>query len=270
MRDRRKWGRNFNSAALIAAAMIALAAEAAPQGAIAQTQAALDMNVLPTSPGAVSPESNLTGGVPVLANPSVDIAARQPLRAAIRELRGNPLWAVPLRALTATRERPILVPSRRAPAPVVAGAPPPPPPAPPPLPVAPERPQLALVGAVAGEEQGIALLLDRTTRDIIRLRIGEDVSGWVLRSVRGREAALQKDEEIFHLALPGPNDAVEGPALPPVPGLPGLPAMSAAPPPQRTAQPVPALPGSPPIGVSADQASPGRHISRRERRNKGR
>src|SRR5436853_7887547 len=45
---------------------------------------------------------------------------------------GNPLWAIPLSSLTATRERPIFLPSRRAPAPAVAGtavvvAPPPPP-----------------------------------------------------------------------------------------------------------------------------------------------
>jgi general secretion pathway protein N len=48
----------------------------------------------------------------------------------------NPLWAIPLSALTATRNRPLFTPSRRPPEPVVASAPaagarapPPPPPA---------------------------------------------------------------------------------------------------------------------------------------------
>ncbi len=36
---------------------------------------------------------------------------------------GNPLWAIPLSSLTATRERPIFLPSRRAPAPAVAATP---------------------------------------------------------------------------------------------------------------------------------------------------
>ena len=46
----------------------------------------------------------------------------------------NPLWAIPMSSLAATRNRPLFTPSRRPPAPVVANAPPPlrPPPPPPP------------------------------------------------------------------------------------------------------------------------------------------
>src|SRR5580693_1150799 len=60
----------------------------------------------------------------------------------------NPLWAIPLSALAATRTRPLFTPSRRPPAPVVANVPRPAPrpaPAPPPPPV-PEHPNLTLVG----------------------------------------------------------------------------------------------------------------------------
>ena len=123
-----------------------------------------------------------------------------------REPRGNPLWAIPLRSLTATRERPLFTPSRRPPAPAVAG-PPPVEASPPPPPTGPDRPQLTLVGAISGDTEGIAIFLDETTRDIVRLRTGEShPSGWTLRSVKGREAALVKDEETVILALPAPTD----------------------------------------------------------------
>ena len=74
-----------------------------------------------------------------------------------------------------------------------------------PLPPAePDRPQLALVGAVSGETEGIAVFIVETTRDIVRLRTGENHDGWVLRSVRGREAVLEKGPETAILALPDP------------------------------------------------------------------
>jgi general secretion pathway protein N len=113
----------------------------------------------------------------------------------------NPLWAVPLSALTATRERPLFSASRRPPAaPVVA------PPvvqarAPPPPPAEPQRPQMSLVGTVAGAE-GIAVFVDQRTQTIIRLRAGEGHEGWVLRSVGPREVTLQNDRYTAILALP--------------------------------------------------------------------
>ena len=53
----------------------------------------------------------------------VDITPGAPARVERSEPSGNPLWAIPLSALTATRERPLFLPSRRAPAPAVAGTP---------------------------------------------------------------------------------------------------------------------------------------------------
>src|SRR5262249_53698680 len=50
------------------------------------------------------------------------------------EPHGNPLWAIPLRSLSATRERPIFLPSRRPPAPRVVASPAP-------APVQPSPPQ---------------------------------------------------------------------------------------------------------------------------------
>jgi general secretion pathway protein N len=141
-----------------------------------------------------------------------------PAPAGPRELRGNPLWSIPLKTLNATRERPIFLPSRRAPAPAVAGAPPPPPVPPP---AEPDRPRLALVGAVSGESDGIAVFMDEATRDIVRLRTGENHAGWILRSVRGREATLEKGPETAILALPDPLAPPGASGAPGVPGAPG-------------------------------------------------
>lgn len=120
---------------------------------------------------------------------------------------GNPLWAIPLSALSATRERPIFRPSRRAPAPAVVGQPRVEQPAPV-GPSRPERPQLTLVGAVIGEAEGIAVFLD-TNNTVIRLRTGQDYSGWVLNILKAREATLQKDYEtaVFTLPIPNPEGA---------------------------------------------------------------
>src|SRR5882672_11173937 len=88
---------------------------------------------------------------------------------------GNPLWAIPLSALTATRERPLFLPSRRAPVPAVANTPVAvaPPPAAPAV-AEPEQPPLVLVGAVASETEGFAVFLDRATNTVIRLKTGQD------------------------------------------------------------------------------------------------
>ena len=136
--------------------------------------------------------------------PGVDPGMKTTDKLAVPLVRaGNPLWAVPLNSLSATRERPIFSSSRRPPAPVVPArpvaraAPPPPPP-----PKQPERPQLALVGTVASAAEGIAIFVDQTNQTIVRLRTGEGHAGWVLRSVGGREVTLQSDNDTAILALP--------------------------------------------------------------------
>lgn len=133
-----------------------------------------------------------------------------------REPSGNPLWAIPLSTLIATRERPLFLPDRRAPALTVATAPavPPPPPA---QPAAAEHagPPLVLVGAIASETEGFAVFVDQTTNTVIRLRTGQDHQGWVLRSVKGREATLEKDRASTTLVLPVPGIPAAMPAAAP-------------------------------------------------------
>ena len=116
---------------------------------------------------------------------------------------GNPLWAIPLTSLSATRERPIFLPSRRAPAPAVAAAYIEPPKTAPPPPE-PDRPALRLVGVVTGTADGFAVFISDTTRDIIRLKTGEGHEGWILRSVKAREAVLEKNRRSAVIELPQP------------------------------------------------------------------
>ena len=119
---------------------------------------------------------------------------------------GNPLWGIPLKSLSATRERPIFLPSRRPPAPAVAAAPvEPPKPPPPPPPAEPERPALRLLGIVSGTTDGFAIFVSDTTRDIIRLKTGEGHEGWILRSVKAREAVLEKNRRSAVIELPPPT-----------------------------------------------------------------
>jgi general secretion pathway protein N len=75
---------------------------------------------------------------------------------------------------------------------------------PPPPPREPDRPRLALVGTVGGEE-GIAVFVDQSTQAIVRLRTGEGHEGWILRSVGGREVTLQRKHDTAILALPAPT-----------------------------------------------------------------
>jgi general secretion pathway protein N len=128
---------------------------------------------------------------------------------------GNPLWAVPLSLLTATQERPIFSASRRPPQRAVAAPPVDQVSAPASQKVAePEHPPLALIGAVVGEGDAIAVLLDRTNQKIVRLRQGEAHAGWVLSSVLPREVTFKKDDWTEVLALKRQDGAAGAPALP--------------------------------------------------------
>jgi len=118
----------------------------------------------------------------------------------------NPLWAIPLSALTATRDRPLFSASRRPPTPAVA------PvaierPAPPPPPTEPEKPNLVLVGTIVGDADSFGIFVDQTSRTALRLKLGEQHDGWTLRSVQKREAMLVKDQQIAVVAMPQPGKA---------------------------------------------------------------
>jgi hypothetical protein len=182
------------------------------------------------NPGIDNPGADITRH----AMPPPDVTAK-PTEAPT--VAANPLWAIPLSALMATRTRPLFTPSRRPPAPVVASVPvaAPQPPSPPP-PAVPQHPNLTLVGTVAGENEGIAVFIDTATRDTVRLRTGEGHSGWILQSIERRAATLQMGGQTETLAMPKPTDA-QAPApvvstLPP----PAPPPQSGAPAPKNAPQ----------------------------------
>src|SRR5262245_12247360 len=104
---------------------------------------------------------------------------------------GNPLRAIPLQDLRVSRERPPVSPSRRPPPSFVTVAPPAAAPTPRAVDV-PQSPDLVLVGTVINGTDGLAVFLDQNTNAVVRLRMGDDHNGWILRSLQGREAILQR------------------------------------------------------------------------------
>jgi general secretion pathway protein N len=123
---------------------------------------------------------------------------------------GNPLWAIPLSSLSITQKRPLFTPSRRPPAPAVVA----PPVVQPKIvakPAEPEHPRLSLIGTVVGQTEGIGVFLDQSTQGFVRLKTGEQHSGWVLKSVKPREATLEKQDHTETLSLPKPQDSSGAP-----------------------------------------------------------
>jgi hypothetical protein len=162
---------------------------------------------------------------------------------------GNPLWVIPLQELSSTRDRPLFSPSRRPPPPPVVERPyvPPPPPRvetkPPPEPL-----MLSLLGTIAGDSSGVALFMENNTQEVVRLRTGESHQGWVLRSVHGREAMLEKGDRKETVTLPKPGDGAAAAAPPTAPVMTGTPAT-----PKALAMPgAPATPGAPGMAAVPD------------------
>jgi general secretion pathway protein N len=183
----------------------------------------------PATTREIPPRENSARQNPPRQDPPRQVAVRT-ADAAETPPSGNPLWAMPLKQLSMTRDRPVFSPSRR----------PPPPPAPafvapvavrqPVKPAEPEKPAVSLLGTIigAGADDRIGVFLETGTQTIVRLRIGEDHQGWVLRLIKAREVTLVKDrEQAVVLELPAPGDSpppLGYGGIPPMPGvIPGMP-----------------------------------------------
>ena len=107
----------------------------------------------------------------------------------------SPLAVHPLDRLSATRERPLFSPSRRAPAPPPIVSLPPPPPPPPP-----EPPNVTLVGIVmdAGEARAI---VQSGPNEVRRVRIGDDIGGWKVAQIEGRRLVLKLDSRVATFSM---------------------------------------------------------------------
>ncbi|MGD0719789.1 MAG: hypothetical protein ABR970_01915 [Roseiarcus sp.] len=145
----------------------------------------------------------------------------------------NPLDTLRLEDLTATRDRPLFAPTRRPPpaSPVRVEAPTPEAPTPGEEVVALAPPPFDLIGAVVGKGKAFALLRNRATNKVVRLRPGDDAEGWRVGAIGVRSVALERDgrEESLALAAPQPVAATaevagepghaESVAAPPAAGL---------------------------------------------------
>jgi hypothetical protein len=199
-----------------------------------------------TNPNTSQPAAPAREGRQGESAPSPRVAARtadaEPLPSA-----GNPLWVLPLKQLSSTRDRPIFSPSRR-----------PPPPATPTLvapvavrqpvkPAEPERPAVSLLGTIIGIDDRIGVFIESGTQNIVRLRVGDDHQGWVLRLIKAREVTLVKDhEQVAVLELPPPGEAPALGGIPIQPTIPGMPPVNV----------VPGMPGGVPRGAAGALPTP--------------
>jgi hypothetical protein len=73
-----------------------------------------------------------------------------------------------------------------------------------------EPPRLSLVGTIASDDESYGIFLDQSTKAALRLKVGEDYQGWMLRSIRGGEATMENDERTAVLTLPPPGNEESG------------------------------------------------------------
>ena len=77
---------------------------------------------------------------------------------------------------------------------------------------------MSLIGTVIGTDVQIGVFLEKATQNVVRLRLGEEHQGWVLRLVKARDVTLVKDVEQTLVLEPPPGEApaVRGPTVPPL------------------------------------------------------
>jgi general secretion pathway protein M len=127
----------------------------------------------------------------------------------------NPLAAQPLEGLSATRDQPLFVPTRRPP------APPPPPPAVAERPIQPdappEPPALTLFGIVM-EAEGARAVVRGPGNESLRLRVGDRVGDWAVTEVERRRLVLSLGDRSETFSLfgknPGKQPRIAAPAAP--------------------------------------------------------
>jgi hypothetical protein len=118
----------------------------------------------------------------------------------------SPLAAQPLDRLSATRERPLFSPTRRPPPPpppvVVAPEPPPPPPPP---------PDVALFGIVMDGDEAHAVIRAGPAAKIMNVRVGDDIGGWKVAQIEGRQLVLSLDDRIATFIMFAGNSTTGAP-----------------------------------------------------------
>ncbi len=116
----------------------------------------------------------------------------------------NPLDALRLEDLAATRARPLFAPTRRPPPPPAARIEQAPRPEPSPVVAKPEPPPFELIGAVVGERESYAVLRRRGSEKAARFRLGDDADGWRVGAIGLRSVTLAREGRTQSLALAAP------------------------------------------------------------------
>jgi hypothetical protein len=167
----------------------------------------------------------------------------------------SPLAVHSLDRLSATRERPLFSPSRRAPAP-----PPPPPPIIRPPPPPPEPPNVTLVGIIKDAEEARAIVQSGPKNEVRRVRIGDDIGGWKVAQIESRRLVLKLDSRLATFSMfsghrnPAPRAAPK--AVPPRTAPQPASRPGAQPAPRAGAQPAPQpAPRAAPEVANADNQS---------------
>ena len=116
----------------------------------------------------------------------------------------NPVAALTLEALSATRERPLFSPARRLPPPPEAPPPAPPPPAAE-APAPPSPPAVALLGIVSDPDGARAIVRAEAGNGIQRLAVGDTIGGWQVAEIGRTELVLKLGEQVETIALFAPR-----------------------------------------------------------------
>ena len=98
----------------------------------------------------------------------------------------NPLAVNPIDRLSAIVERPLFAPNRRPPPPASITMPPSPP----------EPPSLTLLGVVIDAGGARAIVQAGPGNQIMRVRVGDEISGWKVTDIEPRQLVLSLDSGI--------------------------------------------------------------------------
>jgi general secretion pathway protein N len=58
------------------------------------------------------------------------------------------------------------------------------------------------VGTIANPDEAIAIFIEKSSKTIVRLKIGEDYLGWTLSEVRSREVTMVHNQKAEILYIP--------------------------------------------------------------------
>jgi len=130
----------------------------------------------------------------------------------------NPLAEVSLDSLSGFRDRPLFVPNRRPPAPVVAAIEPEPEPEslpePEPVDTEPEVPAVKLAGILQIESDSVAVLRDDGAGTTLSVRVGDPVESWTVAAIGNASVTLELDGREHEIRIFEPGDSAPYPMAP--------------------------------------------------------